>query len=298
MDFKNLQRGAAIVGAAEGENAVLTLDSVTAVIAGFTEFLSKKTGIDFSRLRISVGRDPRPSSRGIKKAVINQLLSQGIAVSDCDLCSTPAIFMTTVNDYCDGAVCITAGNEPREMNGFRFFTRDGAPGEKEISEILDFAAQFDASPYCERGELENEDYMALYCHNLRNVIRDAADAEDHRHPLRGLRIAAVSPMDAAQFYNVHILRVLGADTTPGDEDLYIEFDIEALSARVRCPDGKMRDITDILNDVAVPTAASVTSPAISDGTYLVSKLVIKLALLHKNGEPLKNAFQYGDSSDM
>ncbi len=290
MNFMDLQRGAAVVGAAEGENAVLDLDNVTAIIAGFTELLSKKSGIDFSRLRISVGRDPRPSSRRIKKAVVNQLLSQGIAVSDCDLCSTPAVFMTTVNDYCDGAICITAGSEPREMNGFRFFTRDGALREEEIAAILEYAAQFDASPYCERGELESEDYMALYCHNLRNVIRDAVGAEDYRHPLRGLHISSESPMDAAQFYNIHILKVLGADTTPGNEDLHIVFDIEALSAQVRCPDGTLRDITEILNDVAVPTAASVTSPAISDGTYLVSKLVIKLALLHKNGEPLENAF--------
>ncbi len=290
MKLSELQKETAVIGPAEGENNILTLDNVTGIIAGFTELLSKKTGIDFGRLRISVGRDARRSSRTIKKAVINQLLSQGITVSDCDLCSTPAIFMTTVNDYCDGAVCITAGDAPRDMNGFRFFTREGSLTEEEISEILRFAGEFDASPYCERGELESEDYMSLYCHNLREMIRNAIQAEDYRHPLKGLHITVDAGDGAGGFYDVHILKVLGADISAGKADLAILFDTEALTARVRDPEGNEYPASAIINDVSVPQAANVTSPALNDGTYLVSKLVIKLALLHKNGEPLEKAF--------
>ncbi len=290
MTLTHLQTGSAVIGPAEGENNILTLDNVTGIIAGFTEFLSEKTGIAFARLRISVGRDSRASSRGIKKAVVNQLLSQGITVSDCDFCSTPAIFMTTVNDYCDGAVCITAGEAPEEMNGFRFFTRDGSLGENEIAWILRFAETFDASPYCERGALESEDYMSLYCHNLREMIRDAVRAEDYRHPLKGLRITVDAGNGAGGFFGVHILKVLGADIESGAPDLHIIFDREALSSRVRDPQGNEYPASAILNDVAVPQAANVTSPALDDGTYLAAKLVIKLALLRKNGEPLEKAF--------
>lgn len=291
MKLTELQKGTAVIGPAEGENEILTLDNVTGIVAGFTELLSKETGIAFSRLRISVGIDTRPSSRTIKKAVVNQLLSQGITVSDCDICSTPAIFMTTVNDYCDGAVCVTGGEEAPEMNGFRFFTRRGSLDEKQIAEILLFAEGFDASPYCERGTLESEDYMSLYSHNLREMIRTAVLADDRRHPLRGLGITVDANGGTGGFYAPHILKVLGADILSERPDLHIIFDREALTARVRDPAGREYPASEILNDVSVPQAANVTSPALNDGTYLVSKLVIKLALLQKNGAPLTDLFQ-------
>ena len=78
MKLTELQKGAAVIGPAEGNENILTLDNVTGIIAGLTELLSNKTGIAFSGLRISVGRDSRITSRPIKKAGLPKQPRRGL----------------------------------------------------------------------------------------------------------------------------------------------------------------------------------------------------------------------------
>ena len=69
---------------------------------------------------------------------------------DCGLASTPAMFMTTVDLGCDGAVQLTASHHPYHRNGLKFFLPSGGLDLVRNSEVK--AAYY--LPY--------EDYRSLF----------------------------------------------------------------------------------------------------------------------------------------
>lgn len=90
---------------------------------------------------LAVGTDSRLSGPELKKAFIEGATAVGLTVYDCGLASTPAMFMTTVDDRqpVTGGVMITASHLPFNRNGIKFFTRDGGLEKQDIAEILDIA---------------------------------------------------------------------------------------------------------------------------------------------------------------
>lgn len=211
MSLMSLKSGTDIRGTAVGENNSFTDEVVKSIINGFVTVLSSKTGADAADMTVSVGHDSRISSARIKKAVIEQLLTCGVNVMDCSLCSTPAMFMTTVKKGCTGAVQITASHHPYDKNGLKFFSAEGGFESEDITEILKIADEFDASPYRKRGALQSVDYMAEYAHDLRVMIREGVKADDFRHPLKGFHIIVDAGNGVGGFYAYHVLKPLGAD---------------------------------------------------------------------------------------
>ena len=96
MTLANLKSGTDIRGTALGEGNRLTDTVVKSIMVGFVEVLRRKTGVEAANMTVSVGCDSRLSSPRIKKAAVEQLLTCGVDVYDCGMCSTPAMFMTTV----------------------------------------------------------------------------------------------------------------------------------------------------------------------------------------------------------
>lgn len=213
MSLMDLKSGTDIRGTAVGEENRFTDDAVKSMIYGFVTVLSEKTGVKPEDMTVSVGHDSRISSPRIKKAVTEQLLVCGVNVLDCSLCSTPAMFMTTVKKGCTGAVQITASHHPYDKNGLKFFSGEGGFEGSDITEILTAADSFDAAPYCKRGVCTSVDYMSEYAHDLRVMIREGVKAEDFRHPLKGFHIIVDAGNGVGGFYANHILKPLGADIT-------------------------------------------------------------------------------------
>lgn len=144
MNLLHLKSGTDVRGTAINEAAPeqidLTDEVVRRVTAAFVPFLAKKSGKRAEDLKISVGHDSRVSAERIRRAVITELAAQSVHILDCGLCSTPAMFMTTQTEGCDGAVQITASHHPWDRNGLKFFTRTGG-----IS-----GAMFHGDPLCRR----------------------------------------------------------------------------------------------------------------------------------------------------
>ena len=125
-EWKQFKSGTDIRGVAVEykENKVnLTDDAVRAMAGGFVLWLSNKVGKKPSELKISVGRDSRISGEHILGLCADVMKESGVEVIDCGLSSTPAMFMTTVDLACDGALQITASHHPFYRNGLKFFTR-------------------------------------------------------------------------------------------------------------------------------------------------------------------------------
>lgn len=203
-------RGVA-VDAVKDEPLDLTDEVIFKMAAGFAKWLCEKTGKSSDELTVSVGHDSRISAERIKAQVTAALLKSGIKVLDCSLCSTPAMFMTTVDLLCDGAVQITASHHPYHRNGLKFFTREGGLDGCDIEKILLFASEGE-NVFCEKeGSVEKVNYMKKYAENLREMIKKEVKAENYDKPLSGYKIVVDAGNGVGGFFASDVLLPLGAD---------------------------------------------------------------------------------------
>lgn len=208
MDYSKFKSGSDIRGYALGDESnplFMSDEMVMRASAAFAQWLKNKTGKE--KLFVSVGHDSRLSAERIKNAVIKALTSNGIDVADCGLSSTPAMFMTTVDMGCDGAVQITASHHPKDRNGLKFFTRDGGLDGSDIADILKTAGEI--NPIGEgKGECKACNFMKRYAEILRQMIIDGVGDE---RPLNGMKIVVDAGNGAGGFYAYDVLEPLGAD---------------------------------------------------------------------------------------
>lgn len=193
-----------------GQPCELTDEVVVGIVKAFVCWLSEKADKAPTELTVSVGRDSRLSGPRIRDAVCAALKAAGVRVLDCGLASTPAMFMTTVDLACDGAVQITASHHPWNRNGLKFFLPSGGIEGSDLSEILTLASEGKAAPEA-NGTVEEVAYMAQYAARLRQLILDGVGAGNK--PLAGMHIVVDAGNGAGGFYATDVLQPLGADVS-------------------------------------------------------------------------------------
>ena len=212
-DYKKLQNGSDIRGVAiavEGGKPVdLTEEAVRAIGGAFAAWLKQHAGAHAKR--VSIGRDSRLSGEQLAAWLADGLSAAGMEVTDFGLCTTPAMFMSTVMEgwAFDGAVMITASHLPFERNGFKFFTAKGGLEKQDIAEILAMAGAC-SFPAGSAAPAARADFLPAYAEMLREKIRSATGMEQ---PLAGLRILVDAGNGAGGFFAGEVLAPLGADTT-------------------------------------------------------------------------------------
>ncbi len=216
IDWKHFKsgtdiRGVAIDGVA-GEPLDMTDEVVATMARAFAAWLSRKTGKAATELRISVGRDSRLSGPRLRDAVCAGLTKSGVTALDCGLSSTPAMFMSTLDLPCDGAVQLTASHHPFHRNGLKFFRPTGGLEGTDIAEILALCEQGDFAD-ADGGEVIDTAYMPRYAERLRNMICEGVNAEHYDKPLDGFHIVVDAGNGAGGFYATEVLAPLGADVT-------------------------------------------------------------------------------------
>lgn len=207
-----LKSGTDIRGTAmskDGGNIDLTDSRIESIIFSFVHFLKQKLKKD--GLSISVGYDSRLTSKHISEVVEKALLSLDVSTYDCGLSSTPSMFMSIINFGLDAAVEITASHLPYEMNGLKFFTKDGGFSGGDIKEILSFAEKNPYSSGEALCELKTLDNMGAYSAALRKMICLGLCADEKGKPLSGLKIAVDAGNGVGAFYAKDVLGVLGAN---------------------------------------------------------------------------------------
>lgn len=200
-------RGVAMDGV-EGQPLDLTDQVVERIAGAFALWLSQKAGKPADQLSVSVGRDSRLSGPRIRDAVIRALTAAGVRVLDCGMASTPAMFMTTVDLHCDGAVQITASHHPWHRNGLKFFLPSGGLEGEDITALLTLA-QDQQAPAPGAGTAESVPYMDRYAARLREMIQKGLGGGEK--PLAGFHIVVDAGNGAGGFYATQVLEPLGAD---------------------------------------------------------------------------------------
>ena len=212
-NFDNLISGSDIRGVAmpgvSGQPVTLTGEDARILAAAFARWLSDALGRPMDALTVSVGHDPRLSSPELAAAAVAGLSAQGCRVLDLGLCTTPAMFMTTLPSElgCDGAVMITASHLPWYRNGMKFFTPSGGLSKADIKAVLGMCGH---APGATQGLVEETHYLSRYAGGLVKGIREKTGEAE---PLRGLRIIVDAGNGAGGFFARDVLEPLGADTT-------------------------------------------------------------------------------------
>lgn len=192
----------------EGEPLTLTDEVVDRIVSAFVCWLSEKSGKSVDALTVAIGRDSRLSGPRIRNAAVAAMTKGGVTVLDCGLASTPAMFMTTVDLRCDGAVQITASHHPWHRNGLKFFVPSGGVESSDITDILQLA-QDDVHPAEVIGNVTETNYMEQYAKRLRDRI--IAETGGDETPLCGLHIVVDAGNGAGGFYADKVLAPLGAN---------------------------------------------------------------------------------------
>ncbi len=278
MDITKLKSGTDVRGVASGNGEIqLTDEAVFDIVNAFVVWLAEKAGKP--DVKIAIGHDSRVSAERISAAAIDALKQSGTEIYICGLCSTPAMFMMTKFDTvnADGSIMITASHMPSDMNGLKFFTRDGGLNGSDITDILAMAAE----KRRRKGNVTRSytrDFMQLYCNHLVDFVRRSTGTD---WPLNGFKIVVDAGNGAGGFYAERVLKPLGA-STEGSQFLEPDGrfpnhipnpeDKEAMKSIARCVTANSADLG-IIFDTDVDRAAIVSS----DGTEINRNRLIALA---------------------
>jgi len=214
-NFLKLQNGTDIRGiAVENEKfeVNLTCERVEAISLGVLKWLEVNTKNSCDKFRIAVGMDSRISGPEIKETMIEAFKGCGVNVIDCNMATTPAMFMTTVmEDYsCTAGIMITASHLPYFYNGVKIFTKRGGAEKSDITEILNFASQM-----MEHRDIEENQGRVTEA----NLIEDYSRVLVYRimketgmsRPLEGLKVIVDAGNGAGGFFATKVLSSLGAN---------------------------------------------------------------------------------------
>ena len=226
MDLMKLQNGSDVRGVAvegvEGENVNLTPEIASKIGCAFVSWLSGKTKKSAGDLTIGVGRDSRVSGPALADGLIAGILSTGAKVVNCNMATTPAMFMSIVFEQSkyDGSAMITASHLPYNRNGIKFFDADGGLEHEDITAILEIASKLPEDYVANTVNnaavkmVPSFDLLGVYGEYLKNKIAAAlASLGKGDKPLSGLHIVVDSGNGASGFFVDKILQPLGADTT-------------------------------------------------------------------------------------
>ncbi|AVD34464.1 phosphoglucomutase [Clostridioides difficile] len=282
-DLYKLQNGTDIRGIAyenDSKEVNLTVEEVRKIAKAFHIWLKEKTKKD--KVTVAIGTDSRITGSQFRSAVIETLTNDDCNVIDCEIATTPAMFMTTIMDgyNSDGSIMITASHLPYYYNGLKFFTESGGLEKADIKEMLDIADKNDSVDYekaNKKGKVISKNLIEDYSNLLIDKIRKGVNSsKNYEKPFSGLKILVDAGNGAGGFFAEKVLHILGADTT-GSQFLN--------------PDGMFPNhIPNPENKEAMESICKAVLDNKSDLGIIFDTDVDRAAIVGKNGKPInKNA---------
>jgi phosphomannomutase len=173
--------------------------------------------------QLCVGRDLRPSSPGITRAVVQAASKAGLTVLECGILPTPALALEAQTRGV-GAVMVTGSHIPADRNGLKFYTVAGEitkDDETRITAALGETPKKDmAAPVFDTPASEH------FVERFRSAYGPTA--------LRGRRVGVFTHSAAGRDLLLRILADLGAETLDlGRSDEFIPVDTEAIDPEIR-----------------------------------------------------------------
>ena len=128
---KNIFRQYDIRGVADRD---LTDETIDLIGKGFASYLMKAAPTD--RPNLVLGRDIRPSSLRIYKALAQALLQSGISITNVGVLTTPVCYFAIQHLKRTGGIMITGSHNPPEYNGLKLVIGKNSVFGDEIQKLL------------------------------------------------------------------------------------------------------------------------------------------------------------------
>ena len=296
FDLKKLQDGANIYGIADdsvaGEEVNLTQRDAGSIAMGFMVWLAQELDKPIFSMKICVGRDSRATSPSLVEGIMMGIQMTGSRSWYAGIATGPAMHQSTVMDFYefDGAVIVTGGPHPSNINGFKFYTANGQLNEDDIARILKMASK--SSFIGEWYETEPVNLMDMYATRLRAMISNGMRESGRK--LENMHIVVDAANGSGGFFVEKVLEKMGADCT-GSMNLNPDSDFpshlpdadneEAIAALSKAVRGNNADLG-ILFDAAVEVATIVgpdgrilaRSEEGSDGAAFAVNCIVECAL--------------------
>ena len=212
MDWQKLRSGSDVRGTAVGEGTVLTDAVARSLGMAFAMMLADRKQKPAGEITVALGRDSRVTGPALLGAVADGIMRAGASVFDFGLCTTPAMYMSTITPGFepDGAVMITASHHPWNKNGLKFFTAQGGLEGKQVSDLLNTAQNLRPDQVPVTGRLTARAFLPVYMEQLASRIRSGLQTEEEK-PLMNLHVAVDAGNGAGGFY-AQLMSSLGART--------------------------------------------------------------------------------------
>eukprot|EP00178_Gracilaria_changii_P001111 TRINITY_DN1160_c0_g1_i3.p1 TRINITY_DN1160_c0_g1~~TRINITY_DN1160_c0_g1_i3.p1 ORF type:complete len:636 (+),score=155.79 TRINITY_DN1160_c0_g1_i3:1817-3724(+) len=217
----HLQNGSDVRGVAApllaSQPVTLTAAAVSEIVAAFVRAVARKRRVRARQLRVALGRDSRVTGERLLRAAAAGVASEGATALDFGLCTTPAMFMSTVmrGYQYDCACMLTASHLPPNRNGIKFFTSDGSADNADVKAMLASAHAARRTRARDIDTVPNvvkQSFLPVYAHHLAHLIRTRCNHPTHyQTPLKGFKIVVDAGNGAAGFF-AHVLTSLGAHT--------------------------------------------------------------------------------------
>jgi phosphomannomutase len=168
------------------------------------EKLAEKIGRAYATFlkgeNVVIGRDMRPHSLPLFKALAKGLTDQGIDVIDIGMCSTPMSYFANGKLKADGSIMITASHNTGEWNGLKLCREtaipiSGATGIEEIERIVRERAW--SKNISKKGEITTYDIAPDYAEFLRSfskIDRKLKVVADFANSMGSYEIAGIRDM--------------------------------------------------------------------------------------------------------
>ncbi len=160
-----------------------------------------------ARVRVAVGRDPRPSGRDLSDRLGAALLAGGVEVLDLGMVPTPVVAWTVASRGLSFGVAVSASHNPPAFNGLKPFAPGGRKLDPDEEDLLEtWIDEADPSPLPVRP-LPKDPALGRYVDETTRWL-------SHEGGLSGERLVVDLAAGAASATAVQVLSRLGAEVIP------------------------------------------------------------------------------------
>ena len=134
--------------------------------------IGRATSVYLKPKSIVLGADIRHTSYGLKMALANGLMDEGVDVIDIGMTGTEEVYFATFHLEVDGGIEVTASHNPMDYNGMKLVRAGSRPisGDTGLHQIQRLAEANQFSAIGTRGTLIKQDVLPAFVAHLMTYI--------------------------------------------------------------------------------------------------------------------------------